>query len=498
MSSQRSRLLSRGARRAVGLLLLGMGLAGCDETPDVGVDAGTEPDAGETADAGDAGAPIQTLMEGAYLWDVDAQQRFLVAQEIDGGTVVQDLASGEVRTVAPPVEGLRFTAEGSTLLLWSAQAEGLRSTWLWQPGDLQAFLLSDRMQGYILMQEKGERYLAFIEQTPEGDSDVRVVDLDGCTAQACPKRTLLRVLEGVPALHAGERYLWAWQGERTWIVDLTLSTVQELGLPRSELIISPAGARFGMLTPKQNVQVHDTATGAQLWEVPVAGTWVWLIPSFFGEDTVIVNTEGVKRPLDVFPPRSAIACMDWGCTDVTYGQTCQTLQARTQPLLFCSGVDCFGVRCTAVHSLWKRAGEQLAGGTFIDTWPAVSDDLRTSVWMTYGYGPEAGRRTLSWQPHVRSEGYGGTIRYPGQVSVNLFKFIPGEQRFVFVHPKETSSGTPENFVSVWDGKTLKQVAPIATPYARHAVRGHPAALYMNDTVTDPDGTSRVLIQRFAL
>ncbi|RKH53336.1 hypothetical protein D7V93_26880 [Corallococcus llansteffanensis] len=477
-----------------------MGLTACPGDPDGGMDAGTEVDAGESFDAGetvDGGAPVQTLMEAALLWDVDVQQRFLVAQEAGGGMVVQDLASGEVRTVAPPVEGLRFTADGSALLLWSAQAEGLRSAWLWRPGDSQAFLLSDHMQGYILMQEHGERYLSFIEQTPEGDSDVRVVDLDGCTAQACSKRTLLRVLEGVPALHAGARYLWAWQGERTWIIDLVLGTVQDLGMPRSQLRISPAGSRFGVLTPKQNVQVYDTATGAQLWEVPVEGTWVSLSASFFNEDTVTVNVRGVQGPYESFPPVRSFSCTARGCTTLSWAKTCETFATRTQPLLFCSGVDCFGVRCSASYTLLKGAGEELANGGFIDTLPAVSDDLRTSVWMTYSYIVDRERRTLSWAPHDAG-GSSGVLRYPGQISVNLFEFIPGEQRFVFLNPKQTPVGATEYFVSVWDGKTLQEVAPIASPHVRHVVRGQPAALYMNETVTDPDGTSRVRIRRFAL
>lgn len=497
MSSQRSRLLSRGARRAVGLLLLGMGLAGCDAKPDVGVDAGTEPDAGVIPDAGDAGAPVQTLMEGAFLWDVDVQQRFLVAGEVDGGTVVQDLASGEVRPIAPDVEGLRFTAEGSTLLLWSEEADGLRSAWLWRQEDTQAFLLSDRVQGYVLMQEHGERYLAFIEKTPEGDSDVRVADLDGCTAQACSKRTLLRVLEGVPALHAGERYLWAWQGERTWILDLALSTVQELDIPRSQLRLSPAGARFGVLTPEQHVRVHDTATGAQLWDAPIGGTWASMGASFFGEDTVLVNTRGVQGPYESFPPVSSFSCTAQGCTTLASSKTCSAFPTRTQPLLFCSGVDCMGVRCWASYALMKGPGEALATGGFIDTRPAVSDDLRASVWMTYSYLVDREARYLSWNPHG-TQGAGSSIRYPKQIDVNLFEFIPGEQRFVFVNPKQTPAGTTEHLVSVWDGTTLQEVAPIANPNAHHVVRGQPAALYMDELVTEPDGTSRVRIRRFAL
>lgn len=497
MSPQRSSRLPRRARTALGLLLLGMGLAGCHEKPGGGVDAGTEPDAGETPDAGDAGAPIQTLMEGAFLWDVDVQQRFLVAQEVDGGTVVQDLASGEVRPVAPSVEGLRFTAEGSALLLWSEPAEGLRSAWLWRPGDSQAFLLSDRIQGYVLMQEHGARYLAFIEQTPEGGSDVRVADLVGCTAQACPKRTLLQVSEGMPALHAGERYLWAWQGGHTWILDVAPGTVQELGLPRSELSLSPAGARFAVLTPEQHVQLYDTATGSQLWDVPVEGTWVSLGASFFGEDTVIVNTRGVQGPYESFPPVSSFACTAQGCTTLSYSKTCETFPTRTQPLLFCSGTDCMGVRCSASYALMKGPGEPLATGGFIDTRPAVSDDLRTSVWMTYSYIVDREARYLSWKPHG-TEGSGTSIRYPQQINVNLFEFIPGEQRFVFLNPKQTPAGGTEHFVSVWDGKTLQEVAPIVSPSSHHVVRGQPAALYMNETVTDPDGTSRLLIRRFAL
>ncbi|NOK22454.1 hypothetical protein [Corallococcus carmarthensis] len=82
--------------------------------------------------------------------------------------------------------------------------------------------------------------------------------------------------------------------------------------------------------------------------------------------------------------------------------------------------------------------------------------------------------------------------------MNVFDFVPGQQRFVFVNPKQGADGGTENVLSVWDGQTVEELGLVEGYPGGVIIRMEPPALYMTAYELGPDGwpVSSVL-QRFA-
>ncbi|MFP2898822.1 hypothetical protein [Corallococcus sp. 4LFB] len=492
----------RSAGRALGLVLLGMGLSHCKADPDVGdagvEDAGVE-DAGETPDAGwDAGPPVQTLMRDAYLLDVDARQRWLVAVESDGGgTVLQDLATGETRRIAPAAESGRFTSDGNALVLTLSSQEGGSTAWLWRPGDAEASVVSTRIWGRAVVKEGATPYVAFVEQTADGGADLSRVFPPECDGRACQVKTVAQVEAGPatePVLVAGERFLWMALSSRVWAFDTELGTLAEAGGdPAHWLHISPSGNRFARLTPERHVQVYDTRTQALLWDVaaPQSNGGVTRA-AFFDEDTFII---GASLPVGQIPPdERSYSCTSQGCTWM--GSTlCEPRRVRGGMVIYCAALDCFGNRCTMAYRLMRRPGEEFSYvGLLIDHEPAVSDDLTSAVWMTYELRDSwGGPRVLRWN-HASQP-----LTFRTRIDMEVFDFVPGQQRFVFVNPKQGADGGVEKVLSVWDGTTVEGVGVVEGQPSRPLTRANPPALYLNDTWRQSDGgATSPVIQRFAL
>ncbi|WP_375761334.1 hypothetical protein [Corallococcus exercitus] len=481
----------RIAGRALGLVLLGMGLSHCKGDPDV-PDAGVEPDAGW-----DAGSPVQTVMRDAFLVDVDAWQRRLIAVELDGGTVVHELASGETRRIAPPVQSGSFTSDGGVLVLASAPQEGLGSAWLWRPGDAEASVMGTRVWGRVAVKEGAAPYVAFVERTADGGADLSRVFPSECDGRACQVETVAQVEAGSayePGLLTGERFLWMKLDTRGWAFDTELGALAEAGGDRSCLLgISPSGNRFARLTSEQHVQVYETLTQTLLWDVavPPSDLGVWRF-EFFDEDTVIV---GRSAPVGQLPPdQGSYSCTSRGCTWM--GSTvCEPRTVRGGTVLSCAALDCFGNRCTMSYKLMRQPGEVFSSvGSLIDHAPAVSDDLTTAVWMTYELREHLGTRTLSWHrtPYVRP------LTFPKQINTNVFDFVPGQQRFVFVNPKADADGGVENVLSAWDETGVEALGVVEGYPSRAIIRMEPPMLYLNGTRQQADGGISTVLQRFAL
>ncbi|MBN8226140.1 hypothetical protein JYK02_01305 [Corallococcus macrosporus] len=478
--------LRRGCR-VLGLVLFGMGLSHCKGDPDVG-DAGV-----------DAGVPpIQTVLRDAYLLDVDARQQWLVAMKSNGGgTVVQDLATGATRRIAPTAASGRFTSDGNALVLTFPSQEGLSTAWLWRPGDAEASVMGTRIWGRVAVKEGATPYVAFVERTADGGADLSRVFPPECDGRACQVETVAQVEAGLatePVLLAGERFLWTTLDTRGWAFDTELGMLAEAGGdPAYSLHISPSGNRFARLTPERHVQVYDTRTQALLWEVAAPqGNGSVTRAAFFDDDTFLIGTSTPSYPPP--PEQNSYSCTSQGCTWM--GSTvCEPRTVRGGTVISCAALDCFGNRCTMVYRLMRRPGEEFSSvGELIERAPAVSDDLTSAVWMTYALrDSSSGPRNLRWNRASRS------LTFPAGTDMTVFDFVPGEQRFVFVNPIAGADGGVEKVLSVWDGETVEGVGVVEGRPSHPLTRAHPPAIYLNDTQRQSDGgATSPVIRRFAL
>ncbi|NOK13397.1 hypothetical protein [Corallococcus exercitus] len=482
----------RSAGGALGLVLLGMGLSHCKGDPDV-VDAGV--DAGGTSDAGPR---VQTLMRDVNLLDVDALQQWLVVAERDGGgTVAQDLATGETRRIAPVADRGAFSIDGRVLVLTRSPGGG-NTAWLWRPGDAEASVMGTQILSNVVLKEGANPYAAFVERTATGGSDLRRVFPQACDAGTCQVETLAHVEaeSAEPAgISVGERFLWLRGTRATWAFDTEQGTLAKVeGTSSNVLRVSPSGDRFARLTPERNLRVYETRTQALLWEVAVPPSdGDRLEVSFFDEDTLIVGwaTNGGSVP----PSASSVACTSRGCDSI--GATlCSPREVGGGAVLFCSATDCSGARCSASYHLMRSPGVTLSSrGGSIDREPAVSDDLSTVAWMTYELSNQLGTRTL-----LREQGMAQQrLTFPRRIDTTVFSFVPGQQRFVFVNPKQEADGGGENILSLWDEAGVEEVGVVeGTPF-HPLFRTAPPALYLNSLQTASDGGVDVRnLQRFAL
>ncbi|MBN8226139.1 hypothetical protein JYK02_01300 [Corallococcus macrosporus] len=481
----------RSARGALGLVLLGLGLSHCKGDPDGAGDAGV-----------DASVPPleQTVMRDVHLLDVDARQQRLIAVELDGGTLAHELASGETRRIAPGAWSGRFTQDGGAVVLSSFPQDGISTAWLWRPGDAEARTLGTQVWGGVVLKEGAEPYVAFAERTDGGGAALRRVLLRECDAQACTVQTLAQLDGGLPlepVLLAGERFLWISRDKRGWAFDTVSGTLVEAGGDVSHVLrISPSGNRFARVTPDRHVQVHETGTGTLLWDVVVPPDDKSITQSaFFGEDTFIVNTWRAGSPAPSPPELASHACTAQGCTWFA-DSTCEPRQVRGGTVLSCYATDCFGVRCSPRYALMREPGVVFSGrNSSYDQQPAVSDDLTSAVWMTYELRNQPGTRTLSWDrdPPVQS------LTFPTQINLNVFDFVPGQQRFVFVNPKHVADGGVENVLSVWDETGVEERGVVEGYPGGALIRMDPPVLYMTGYELGPDGPPVAsVLQRFAL
>ena len=504
------------AREVLLLVLLGIGLSHCKGAPeqadagvrdagvrDAGVrDAGVR-DAGVDGgmpDAGwDAGPPVQTLMRDVSLLDVDAPQRWLVAVERDGGgTVAQDLASGETRRIAPAVQSGTFTRGGGVLVLTRPDPDGTHTVWLWRPGDAEASVMSTQVWSNVVINEGATPYAFFVERTAGGGADLRRVFPLSCAGGACPVETVARVeaeLAGALDLFMGARFLWMQRGTRAWVFDMEQGTLAEAGGDPSHLLrVSPSGDRFARLTPEQILYLYDHQTQVPLWAVPVPpGQGNLRELSFFDEDTVIVST---ATSAGTFPPRQRSHACTWpACTFM--GETaCHPRKVGGTTLLFCSASDCSDASCSTRYRVMSRPDVTLSyRGDSIDREPAVSDDLSTVAWMTYDWRDPPGTRTLLLEQRTTEQ----RLSFPQQINTTVFDFVPGQQRFVFTQPKQDADGGVENVLSLLGETGVEEVGVVeGTPF-QSLIRTDPPRLYLNGVQEALDGgIDATLLQRFEL
>ena len=61
---------------------------------------------------------------------------------------------------------------GQTTVMWSAEADGVRTVWLWRRGTPEAIVLSQKARGPVL-HDGGQSFVAFLEKDDTGASAVR-------------------------------------------------------------------------------------------------------------------------------------------------------------------------------------------------------------------------------------------------------------------------------------------------------------------------------------
>ncbi|RKI61094.1 hypothetical protein D7X55_23555 [Corallococcus sp. AB049A] len=495
-----SRSFAGRALRVLGLVLLGVGLSHCKGDPD-GVDAGVDAsvDVGETPDAGwDAGPRVQTLMQDVNLLDVDAQQRWLAAaQRDDGGTVAQDLATGETRRIAPAADRGAFSSDGRVLVLTRSPGGG-NTAWLWRAGDAEASVMGTQILSNVVLKEGATPYAAFLEGTATGGSELRRVFPQACDGGTCQVETLAQVEAewAEPAgISVGERFLWLRGTRATWAFDTELGTLTEIERGFNNLVrVSQSGNRFARLTSERHLLMYETRTQALLWEVVVPPSDKELREvSFLDEDTVIV---GRANDLGTHPRENSVACTSRGCESL--GDTlCRSRSMGGATVLFCSATVCSGVTpCERSYDLMRSPGvtlSHLEGA--IDLEPTLSDDLSTAAWMTYEVSNPAGSRTLIRERGMTSQ----WLAFPRKIDMTVFSFVPGQQRFVFVNPKQDANGGVENVLSLWDEAGVEEVGVVEGTPVHPLFRTSPPALYLNASQPASDGGADVrILQRFAL
>ncbi|MCP3138079.1 hypothetical protein [Pyxidicoccus xibeiensis] len=433
----------------------------------------------------DAGRPpVQMLLRDTTLLDVDVQQRFLAGAAFDGGTVVQDLSTGETWPVAPRAEFGDFTREGSVLLLRGRATADVRTLWLWQPGQAQAHEVGQDWSSAVVY-EGTRRYVAFTEKTPDSALAVRMVPLETCTAEACPVRTLFRIELGAAyptvSIKAGERFLWLTKRERVWLVDLESGEVKPMEHAADLTRFSPSRTRFAELTLGQNLRVRDTATGDLLWEVTPEASKLGYTFFFFDEDSVIINVNQTEE-FGAYPEdRKSFQCSAQGCVQVAAAQ-CELEPGGPPRLLKCRRRNSPTTAFAHEVTLMSTPGVVLSQRADVFSNSHVSADARTVVWLT-GKPLEPGYK-LEWEGLQPSQ----PLLLPEPYFVHTGFFVEDPQRFVFIFVRKTSAGE-ENVLATWDGQTVQELSLVGGSVLLGKVRTRPNALYMNGFVPGEDAAS---------
>ncbi|WP_375761335.1 hypothetical protein [Corallococcus exercitus] len=470
-----NRMSLRSVGRALGLVLLGMGLSHCKGDPDV-------PDAGVDADV----PPAQTMVRDAKLLEVDARQTFLLSVKVDG-TYAQALPSGEPSRIAGTAERAVVASDGGAVVLWSPQGEGLgRTVWLWRPGTPAAIALTTR--AWSVAHDPGMSFVAFKEYDPgSGMNSVRVARTDTCTFEACPLWTALEVPSRNLSFLAGGTTLLASEGTQAWLIDVPSRTLTELGPTAAYPVLAADGARYALFDAANHVQVFDTATRTLQWEQvwrDEATRKDWHVSNAFMTDggTLILNIKA-----DRTPETDSVACDATGCRDME-GGLCRNWE-RSPGVVLCL-IDRW-----LTPNDFTRDAEYLdvTGHVLVDTattsrasvYPAFSADLRNQAWTVRETQGGARVDTLRWNAPE------GTRQAPleGLVDNVLFTFTPDARQVLFSRVLTPAEGKTEHRLSLWDGEAVSDLAvlkdaPFLNPIPP-MVRDNPPTLYM--TVTRGDG-----------
>ncbi|CAM3189302.1 hypothetical protein COSO111634_05435 [Corallococcus soli] len=474
-----------GARKLLGLLLLGMAVSHCRGTPPGEADAGVPEDAGRP--------PAQTLLQDAALLDVDAQQRFLAAVARDGGTLVQELSTGTTWSVAPRAEFGDFSREGDVLVLQGPATNDVRALWVWKPGQTQAHEIGQHWSS-VVVHEGTRRYLAFTEKTPDEAVAVRMVPFETCAAEACPVRTLFRIENDasypVARIQAGDRFIWLTKKELVWRIDLESGEVKSMEHSATWLRFSPSRNRFAALTPGQHIRMYDTATEALLWETTAeASTWGF---TFFvlDEDSVILNVNQTEE-FGGFPEdRKSFHCSAQGCVQVAAAQ-CELEAGDSPRLLGCIRRNSPTLNYSYDSMLMRTPGVVLSQRADVFSDSYVSEDTETVVWLT-GKPSEPGLK-LEWEGVQPSQ----PLILPEPYYLRGGVFVENPRRFVYSVDKTLPDGDKERVLSAWDGQTVQELSRIDGIPGPFILRTQPDTLYMTVREFRGDGgTHPIVIQRF--
>ncbi|NOK33649.1 hypothetical protein D7W79_07595 [Corallococcus exercitus] len=471
------------AGRALGLVLLGMGLSHCKGDPDVadaGVDAGV--------------SPVQTVVENAKLLQVDARQTFLLSVKGDG-TYAQALPTGEPSRIAAPAEQAIVASDGGAVVLWSPQGEGqVRTLWLWRPGTEAAIPMSTR--AWDVAHDPGMSFVAFTEFDPvSGVNSVRVARTDTCTREACPLWTALERPSRGLVLKVGGTTLLASEGTQAWLIDVPSSTVTELGPTVAYPAFATDGTRYALFDAANHVQVFDTATRTLQWEQvwrDEATRKGWHVSNAFMTDvgTLILNIKA-----DLTPETDSVACDATGCRDLE-GGLCRNWE-RSSGVVLC------------LIDRWVTPNEFTRDAAYLDgtartlvgtettrrssVYPAFSADLRNQAWTVRETRDGAKVDTLWWKtPDATHQ-----TPLEGLTDSTLFAFTPGARQVLFARTLTTADGKPEHRLSLWDGEAVSDLAvledaPFLNPIPP-MVRDNPPTLYLTVTQGEYRPTSVIRV-----
>ena len=470
----------------LGLLLGGLGAASCRDPVDPPPVEGVET------------PPLPAMARDARLLQVDEGQHVLLSIRADG-TYAQDLPDGARVRIAGAAEGADITGDGQTTVMWSAEADGMRTVWLWRRGTPEAIVLSQKARGPVL-HDGGQSFVAFLEQDDTGASAVRVARIPACLPGDCVLQTLFQVQEGTPALRRGGTTLSLQNGAHRWLIDVPTGEVKDLGELPGHSFVSPAMTRYGWVE-HDHVRLFDSATGAQVWEQDIAHanyqTWISTHAFMLSEERVHVASEGegMGAPPGVPKSHSTYACGAQGCVSAASGESCYAATLKGELAMWCRPDPCIQIRCPQPSPSYRDTeGEWLYSESEFQRvfGPVLSQGFTDSVRI---YGEQGQLHRLEWR---RGEGL-WSLNLDAPYPTAPIQFLPDKTRVVFHQQVFEADGIARSHLWTWDRFRRVDLGRLdGAPGPVSIVRDNPPTFYLDTDVVNADGTAGTAIVRVAL
>ncbi|WP_147470035.1 hypothetical protein [Corallococcus sp. AB049A] len=471
----------------LGLLLAGLGAAHCRDPVD------PPPVEGEKETP-----PLPAMAREARLLQVDAAQRVLLSIRADG-TYAQDLPDGAPVRIADAAEGADITGDGQTTVMWSAEADGMRTVWLWRRGTPEAIVLSQKARGPVL-HDGGQSFVAFLEQDGTGASAVRVARIPTCLPGDCVLQTLLQVQGGTPALRRGGTTLSLQNGAHRWLIDVPTGAVKDLGELPGHSFVSPAMTRYGW-AEHDHVRLFDSATGAQVWEQVIEHadfqSWISTHAFMLSEERVYVGSEDIYMGTPQGVPKShrTYACGAQGCSSSLGGDSCYPATLQGQLAMWCRPDPCLQIRCPQPSPSYRDSEgawlySESESGRVLG--PILSQDLKNSVGL---YGEQGQLHRLEWRREDEFWSLYLDAPYPSAP----IQFLPDKSRVVFHQQVFEADGIARSHLWTWDRFRRVDLGRLdGAPGPMSIVRDNPPTFYLDTDVVNADGTAGTAIVRVAL
>ncbi|MBN8227731.1 hypothetical protein JYK02_09440 [Corallococcus macrosporus] len=437
----------------------------------------------------------------ARLLQVDEAQRVLLSVREDG-TYAQMLPLGLPARIADVTVGADFSADGRTVVLWSAPVDDERTVWLWRPGTTEAAVVSQKARGAVL-HDASQSYVAFLERDGAGTTFVRVAGTASCMPGDCVLQTPLQVQGGTPVLERGGRLLSLVDGTHRWFIDTSAGAVTDLGVLPGPSFLSPGGTRYGWVEGDL-VRLVDIATGAQVWDWDqvwrkdsTAPGWTATHAFMLNEERVYVGSKGIPAGAPQgWPEEHALtACGVAGCLQSDSRARCVATTFGGQPAMWCVSDPCIAIRCETPgpdyrdsegHSFFSRSQEK---DTLVG--PVFSPDLTEVARVK---GTKGGLHWLEWTRGSVVSKLNLDAPYPTAPLL----FLPDQKRVVF-HQPVLRDGVAESHLWTWDQSKRVDLGLLdGTPGPGSLVRANPATLYLDTDVVNADGTPGTAIVRVDL